>query len=105
MNSKSTFFKLIKKNDSKKKNIICFKGWSGLNVAKFLMPKKSAFESDEIDKKFPKLVGKEKIFIFSNDEIKFESSKKVIKINKYDALNMSTKKKFSFYTQKKIFFL
>ena len=68
------------------------------------MSKKSIFNSNEIDRKFPKLIGKEKIFIFTKNNIEFKLSKKVMKLNKYDALDIITKKNFSLYSKKENFF-
>jgi len=105
MNSKSTYFNLARKFNSKNKNkIINFKGWSGLHITKFLMSKKSTFDNYEIDKKFPKLKGKEKIFIFTDKEIEFRFSNKVKKLSKFDSIDIITKKNFSFYSKEKNFF-
>ena len=101
MLSKSTYFSFKKKlTVNKKLKIEQFKGWSGLSVSKISIPKKFELKNDQINKNFPKLIGKEKIFLFINDNIKFKHGKKIEEIKKYDAIVMATNDEYAFFSLK-----
>lgn len=79
-------------------------GWSGLNVAKFLLKKNEIIDQQMIDKKFIDLKNKEKIFFTTMGEIKFVSSEKNVDLKKFDAINLLNIKNYSFTSLKETCF-
>ena len=50
-----------------------YKGWSGLEIFKFLLPKEKKITNSLINDFKPELINKEKIFFTTNGNIKLES--------------------------------
>ncbi len=75
---------------------INYTGWSGLNLAKFLLKKNETINHFMLNKIFSDLVDKEKIFFTTEGNINFNSSEKNISLKKFDAIDLNSQEDYSF---------
>ena len=74
-----------------------YKGWSGLYAAKFILPIRKKIDSFCVDKFYPDLINKEKIFVTTEGNIHLKSDLIDKEFNKFDAVDfVSGNEKYSF---------
>jgi len=68
-------------------------GWSGLYVAKFLIPQEGKLTNLQLNNLFPDLNNKEKIFVTTKGNIEFKSDELDVQLNELDAIDLLSEKK------------
>lgn len=98
MNIDSNFFDFEKlSNPIDQGTVFNYKGWSGLYAAKFILPKGKKIDSFSVDKFYPDLINKEKIFVTTEGNIHLKSDLIDKEFNKFDAVDfVSGNEKYSF---------
>lgn len=101
MSNKSKFFNFTKKSKKLKNlNFVNFIGWSGLHLSKINIAQKRVLDRQILDKIFPKLKDKEKIFFSDKGETLLTINNVKKKFKKFDLLNVFNNDEYSFYTKK-----
>ena len=67
-----------------------YKGWNGLIVTKFYLPAKTAITNSLIDKNYPDLIKKEKIFVTTQGNLKLKSDKLDTLFKEFDAIDFTS---------------
>ena len=102
MNINSNYFNF--KDHSKfinKVEFFNYTGWSGLHVAKFLIPQDCSLTDLQLREFFPDLNDKEKIFVTTKGNIEFKTNKFNTLLNEFDAIDLfSETKNYSFTSLK-----
>ena len=78
-----------------------YAGWSGLNVAKFLIPQGSKLTNLQLEDLFPDLKNKEKIFVTIKGNIEFKSDELNTQLNEFDAIDLVSEKKNYYFNSLK----
>ena len=77
-----------------------YKGWSGLEIFKFLMPREKKITNSLINEFKPELINKEKIFFTTNGDIELQSDEFNFVLKKNDAVDFTNEQNYSFKSMK-----
>ena len=88
----SKFFSLIPKKIEKSFKFYKYKGWNKSLIIKIVIDRPFKIDSHFIQKNFPRIFNKEKIFITSSGNIRFNSPSKNFVLKKLDAINIFSDK-------------